>query len=571
MTVSPYAASDAVACRAFQRAVALHREGQFDEAACAYERVLQAEPENLNALIHLGAIRLRQGRAAEAERLLSQAVALQPDLADAQANLAAALQQSGRPEAISHYKRALSLRPDMQDARYGLAMCLQTGGEIPAAIVQYEEILRAEPSQPEANYNLARLLAQLGRTAEAVDRYRVAAAADPDFAEANCELAQLLASGNGNQEAIGCFRRALDVDPDYIDARLGLGKALLQCDQDDEAFAAFHAVLAVEPEHPDALTGVGDVLDRKRLHREALRYYRRVLARNPDHVDAMAGMARVLRQLGQHAEALAIARRLDALKPDLASVASMLGRILVEIGSIEEAEAQFRRAVMLSPGSPQFRYFLGQIVKARPEDDTIERLEAALRHIDAFPPHQQCLLHFALAKAYQDTGLPDRGFGHLLRGNAIKRSRGTYDEAARLDFMDRIRRVFDAELIAAHDGQGDPSSVPIFIVGMPRSGTTLVEQILASHPSVYGAGEQPELSELLLRLSAARLGATAFPEALWTMPAEEIRQLGAEYLAALRQLGPGSRTHNRQDAEQLPFHRHDPGDFAERPDHPCHA
>jgi len=539
MTASLCAPGDAGASVAFHQAVALHREGQLEEAAQAYELVLRAEPRHFDALIHLGALRLRQRRAEEAMGVLSRALLIQPDSPEALANFAAALQELGRPDAaIGYYERALAIAPGMQDARYGLAICLEASGKSEAAVTCYEAILRVEPGQAEANYNLAKLLAQLGRPGDAIARYSAAVAADPDFAEANYELGKLLASGNGAEQAVNCFRRALDVDPDYTDARLALGKALLQLDRNDEALAAFHAVLAIEPDHPDALTGIGNVLDRKWLYPEAIEYYRRVLARSPEHPDGMAGMANSLRQTGQHAEALEIARRLDALKPDLAAVASILGRILAEMGSIEEAEAQYRRAVQLAPGRPEYRYHLGQLAKVRREDDTIERLELALADIQSFPLHEQCLLHFALAKAYEDTGSPNRAFAHVLRGNAIQRSGTQYDEAAWLGFMDRIRRVFDAGLIAAHDGQGDPSAVPIFIVGMPRSGTTLVEQILASHPSVYGAGERPELSEILLRLSAARLGAASFPEAVWTMPAEQLRQLGAEYVAALRKLAP---------------------------------
>ncbi len=525
----------------FQHALALHRHGRADEAAHAYKLVLLAEPTHLDALIHLGALRLGQGCADEAEALLRRAVTASPGSAEAAANLAAAVQALGRhQEAATYYERALALRPDMSDARFGLAACCQASGRSEAAIVCYEAILVAEPAHPEANYGLASLLATLGRVDEADAKYRAALAADPDFAEASYGLGNLLARGGTLEEAIRCFRQALDVDPDYIEARMALGTALARLDQDDEAIAAFRAVLVAEPDHPDAHNGIGILLDRKQLHSAAMEHYRSVLARNPEHVDALAGMANALKNTGEHAEALTTARRVVELRPNFAPAATLLGSILAEIGSMDEAREQFTRAVKLAPARPESLYHLALLAKVGRDDGTIDALEAAFRHAERLPPSEQCLLHFATAKAYDDVGERDRGFDHLLRGNAIKRARMRYGETGTLGAMDRIARVFTAEFLSARKDLGDPSAVPVFIVAMPRSGTTLVEQTLASHTQVFGAGERTELSRAIGRIGAERLGAAAFPEAAWTMSGEEFRRMGADYVAALRAVAPAA-------------------------------
>ncbi len=525
----------------FQQALALHRQGRADEAARGYEMVLLAEPTHLDALIHLGALRLSQGRAEEAEGLLRRAATEAPGSAEAHGNLAAALQALGRYEAaVTHYQQALALRPDMLDARFGLAACLQASGGYEAAIACYETILAAEPAHPEANYGLASLLTQLGRVDEAVARYRAALAADPDFAEASYGLGKLLAHGNTLEEAVGCFRRALDIDPDYIEARVALGTALAQLERDDEAMAEFRAALTTEPDHSGARNGIGILLDRRQSYAEAMKYYSSVLARNPEQVDAMAGMANALKNTGRHAEALEIARRVVALRPNFAPAATLLGSILAEIGSMDEAQGQFRRAVKLAPDRPESLYHLALLAKVRRDDGTVDALETALRHAASLQPSEQCLLYFALAKAYDDIGERDRGFDHLLRGNAVKRARIGYEEAGTLGAMNRITRVFTAEFLAARKDLGDPSRVPVFIVGMPRSGTTLVEQTLASHTAVYGAGERTELSQSVGRMCAERLGSAAYPEATWTMRAEQFRQMGSEYVAALHALARGA-------------------------------
>jgi len=525
----------------FQQALALHRQGRADEAARAYQLILSGEPTHLDALIHLGALRLGQGQADEAEALLRRAATVSPGSAEALGNLAAALQALGRhEEAATQYEGALALRPGMLDARFGLAACLQASGRAEAAITCYETILAAEPGHPEANYGLATLLAQLGRVDAAVAKYRAALAADPDFAEASFGLGKLLARGDTLEEAISCFRQALDVDPDYIEARVALGTALAQLDRDDEAMAAFHAALATDPDCADAHNGIGILLDRKQRYAEAIEEYRSVLARNPEQVNAMAGMANALKNTDRHAEALEMARRVVAQRPNFAPAATLLGSILAEIGSMDEAREQFRRAVKLVPDRPESLYHLALLAKVRRDDGTIDALEAAFQHAGSLPPGEQCLLHFALAKAYDDVGERGRGFDHLLQGNAIKRARIGYEEAVTLGAMDRIARVFTAEFMASRKGLGDPSVVPVFIVGMPRSGTTLVEQTLASHNAVFGAGERTELLQAIGRMSAERLGAAAYPEAAWTMSGGQLRQIGAEYVAALRTLARGA-------------------------------
>jgi tetratricopeptide (TPR) repeat protein len=521
----------------FQQALALHRQGRINEAASAYQLILLAEPAHLDALVHLGALRLGQGRAEQAEALLRQAVTLSPESPEALGNLAAALQALGRhQEAASHYERALACKPDMPDARFGLAACLQACGRHEAAIACYKTLLIADAAHPEANFGLATLLVQLGRFDEAAAKYRAALAADPDFAEASYGLGNLLARGDSPEEAVSCFIHALDVDPEYLEARVSLGITLSRLGRHDEAMTAFRAVLAAEPDHPEAHNGIGILLDRRRRHAEAIEHYAAALASDPDHVDALGGMANAMKNIGRHDRALALARQVVARRPDSGAAASLLGAILAEIGSMDEALAELRRGLALAPDRVESSCNIVQLVKVRSDDDVLHALEAALPRLSSFSLTKQCLVHFGLAKAYDDIGERDIGFAHLLKGNATKRSQTKYDDAATLASMEHLARVFTAELLALRKDLGDPSIVPVFIVGMPRSGTTLVEQILASHRAVFGAGERTELQQGVDRLSAERLGAAPFPEAVWTMTGEELRRVGAGYVAALRSL-----------------------------------
>ncbi len=522
----------------FEEAFTLHRQGRIGEAEHAYRAVLDAEPEHIEARLHLGAVLLAQDRTSEAETTFRRALTSAPDSPLAHANLAAALQSSGRHgEAVPAYRRALELAPELTDASFGLAACLQALGRSDEALAAYEAALARAPGHPEANYGLASLLARLNRPDEAEARYRAALAADPDFAEASYGLGALLAARGAFQPAIDCFRQALDVDPEYADALVGLGRSLLALDRDAEAHAAFSAALTAEPHRVAARYGLALTLSRDPLRQqEAISCFRAVLAIAADHADAILGLSSALAAIGEHAESLALCRRAAALRPDWAPAAGQLALRLAEIGEIESAATMARRAVELAPERPENAFNYVSIAKIRPGDPALDALESALRREDSLSNREKCWLHFALAKAYDDLGDRARGFDHLMRGNAARRAEIVYDEAATLGGMERIQRAFAAELIASRAGTGDPWEAPVFILGMPRSGTSLVEQMLASHPSVFGAGERMELPQLVNQLAAAG----HFPDRVATMPSNRLRRLGADYAAALRALAPGA-------------------------------
>lgn len=522
----------------FHDSLELHRQGRLEEAARGYEAVLAADPTHVEALVHLGILHLNQHQPDEAEALLRRALARAPNSADALVNLGSALQALERgEEAVDCYRRAVALLPDAAYLKFALASCLQALGQHEEAIDAYGSLLAAEPAHAEANFGLATLLAGLGRTSEANINYRAALAADPDFAEASHGLGMVLMRERAYEDAAVCFGQALEVDPDYVDARLALCQALEQLDRDDEAATNYSAVLETEPDNVEARNGLGGILCRADRYAEAIEHYEAILATKPEHALTMARMGAALMRVDRHGEGLALCRKAVDLAPESAPALSMLSLGLTQIGEMEEGGQLSRRAVALAPRRVEFCYNLAQTTKIHRGDQVIDALEAMLPEAASLSWREQCSLHFALAKVYDDIGERDRGFDHLLQGNALKRAKSDYDEAGELALMDRIQNVFTAELLATRGGAGDPSTLPVFIVGMPRSGTTLVEQILASHPSVYGAGERMELPREV-GLIRGQLGTLRFPDSMWLATGEGLRATGASYLTALRDLAP---------------------------------
>ena len=209
-----------------------------------------------------------------------------------------------------------------------------------------------------------------------------------------------------------------------------------------------------------------------------------------------------------------------------------------QLGRLEEARRVTQEALRLPPPDALRYLNLSELRQFTPGDPYLADMEEYARGVAALPVKQQIELHFALAKAYDDVGRYANSFRHLQIGNTLKRQQIPYDEAATVALFERIRTVFTPELMRSFGNSGEPSPVPVFIVGMPRSGTTLIEQIMASHPQAFGAGELPNFCQAVTAIFSAADLPLPFPEALLTEFGEDLRRLGARYLAGIVPFAP---------------------------------
>jgi Sulfotransferase family len=215
-----------------------------------------------------------------------------------------------------------------------------------------------------------------------------------------------------------------------------------------------------------------------------------------------------------------------------------MGNVLKELGQLREAQSAYLEAIRLDPGSASNYLNLADSKTFAPGDPHLAAMEALAASTEGLSKTDRMLLDFALGKAYADLKDHRRSFKHLLAGNTAKRARIAYDENGAMAQFDRIEAVFTRQLIAAKSGGGDASAMPIFILGMPRSGTTLVEQIVASHPMVHGAGELYTLSELVRDVHGPDGNALSYPEFVAALDAPALRRIGARYIAAVRAIAP---------------------------------
>ena len=252
-------------------------------------------------------------------------------------------------------------------------------------------------------------------------------------------------------------------------------------------------------------------------------------------------MGRIAFDQGELDLALDYHRRALEIKPDLADALNNMGNVLKELGKLEEAHEAYLKSLALEPKITGVYVNLADSKKFAPDDPHLAAMEALAEGGDPLSDTDQLQLDFALAKAYADTKQHRRSFEHLLRGNAGKRAQIKYDEPAVIELFDRIEAVFTPEAIARRAAVGDPTRVPIFVIGMPRSGTTLIEQILASHPDVHGAGELKTMNDVVNEVRSGDGPVIPFPEFVPSLDAKALRQIASRYLAGVRKHSPDAK------------------------------
>ena len=483
----------------------LRARGQLHESEQFYEHILTKDGDRFDALYQLGLIRLQQNKFADAEVLLGRAVKINKLAADAQHHLANALAGLGRfDEAAAHYRKALNLSPHDPGVHNNFGYLLQRLGRHKTAAEHYRKALSINPNYPEALTNLGNTLQSLDRTEEAIEKYRAALELRPEFAEAYNNLASALGASHLHEEAI----------------------------------EACHKALALTPNSPVPFINLANSLGALGRPYEALTYYQRAIEIDPTNAETYARAGFILFHCGRIQDAIAYSEKAIGIDPDHVSARNCLGFALRAVGRVEEAIGLFKETIAAAPRTAAaFYYNLATSKRISASDPDFAAMRRAAKDIGSFKLEDQIGLYFALGKAYADVGDHPRAFQQLLKGNALKRREFVnYDPAKILLHCERIKATFSADLLREKAGAGNPSPVPVFIIGMPRSGTSLVEQILASHPKVFGAGERFELDDLARAIRGKN--GTEFPEAVAGMSSEELNALGTNYVTAMRSLAP---------------------------------
>jgi tetratricopeptide (TPR) repeat protein len=481
------------------------------------------------------------GRYAELERRTRILVALFPNSGYIWKALGTALQAQGK-DALPALRKAAKLLPHDAEVHNNLGGALCNIGQLDEALASYHRAVAIKPHFAEAHNNLGNALRELGRLDEAVASYRRALEINPGFAEAHNNLGAALHALGQLDEAVACFHQALQISPDLTEAHNNLGAALHALGQLDEAVASYHRALEIKPDFSEAHNNLGGALMDLGQREKAMACYRRALEFNPSFAEAHNNLGCVLGDLGQLDEAIASCRRALQIKPGYAGAHRSLGRVLIALGKMDDAERFLTKALELGPNEWSSLSALLSLVPYRPEDPRFNHLDAVYDRRGALPPDEQIKLNFAMGKAMESIGQYDRSFNAYEEGNRLHYIRHPFDETKPQHLLEMLCAYFTSDLfkkvadLAAALPVIQDDRVPIFIVGMPRSGTTLIEQMLASHPSLFGAGELNTISELASKVVCPLLDSLE-----WDSFPVELRKLGREYIDEVWKLAPNAR------------------------------
>jgi tetratricopeptide (TPR) repeat protein len=397
------------------------------------------------------------------------------------------------------------------------------------ALVALTKAATLLPRDAAAHNNLGNALAVLGRLDEAMTSFRQALFFRPEFPEAHNNIGNVLLDLGQLDQAAASYRQALELKPDYAEAFNNLGHAERGLGRLDDAVACFRQAIVLRPDFVDAHNGLGMALrDLARLD-ESVVSYRRAIELDSAFADAHSNLAIALRLQGRTAEAEASCRTALQINPTSVQTIVVLAESRGDQGQFVEAEALFQRAVALEPNAPEALAGIPRVRKMTPADS--QWLAQALRAAtQPLAPRQEVPLRYAIGKYFDDVGEFEQAFVNYRHANELTaKYRAKHDRQQLTQAVDWAIHSSNKRWSSRRDGQDKSSTRPIFIVGMVRSGTTLVEQILASHPGVFGAGE------LDFWNNAAALHHSELGD---NMSANVLGQLADDYLRLLEHLSP---------------------------------
>lgn len=533
--------------RLFGQLITLYESNQLPQAEEIGRDLLRRHPGEHPLHSIMGMVLARQGRIKEAAAAFERAVQLKPDAAEDYRNLALAYREMGDMErAIECFQQAVRLNPRFAEAYNNLGRLLHAQMRFDEAENAFRSVIRIVPGHFVAHNNLGNVLFDQGRRDEAAQCFRHAIGLRADYVPAHNNLGNVHRACGRFDQAIQCYRQVLAIKPDYVEACSNLGNALLDDGDVEEAIRQHEQAIALHPGYAEAYSNLGNAYRVQGRLDVAATYIEKALALKPDHAGAYSNLGVVLREQGRLNDALSLFRKAIELNAGLPEAHNGLGGIYYEQGQLDAARACIERALELKPDMGAAHWQLATLIRYTPGHPHLLQMQRLYEDAN-LPREQRMYLGFALGKAYEDIGQYAKAFAALQAGNALRRSSYSYSIEDDVALFAAIRREFTPELVRRLQVLGSDSDRPVFVVGMPRSGTTLVEQILSSHSAVHGAGE---LS--FWNITAKQLyerspdGGVSF--SLSNLP-EVVEKIAADYLGYLA----GLNTDRQRVTDKMPL------------------
>jgi tetratricopeptide (TPR) repeat protein len=482
----------------FNETIALINAGEFAAAEARLRGRLVEYPRDVNLQALLGALLVKLDRPGEAEPLLRHVIEQAPTFAKPHEDLGHVLVQQGRTgEALPFLERATHLDPQLENAWFTLGKALAVLGRGKEADQAFERCFALSPER--RMMALAAEHQKDGRFGEAEHLYRRVLREHPRNVDAMRLLAAMAPRVGRADEAERLLERAISIAPDFLTAILDLGRLRKEQDRFAEALECFDRAVALAPHNAQAHFLRGATLAPAAFTHEAIAAYEKCLELKPSHAGALLGR----------------------------------GHLLKAIGRYNEAVASYDACIRERPDSGEAYWSLANLKTYRFSDAVVGEMERRVRGTGLTAQSEVNFL-FALGKAWEDRGDYEIAWEYYREGNTKQRGEVNYDPVQTETTSDRIIAAFNGDFLASCTGVGLTDPAPIFILGLPRSGSTLLEQILASHSQVEGTSELPYAARVAGSLNRNRVDGINYPEAVRELKAANFRALGEDYLAYAR-------------------------------------
>ena len=554
----------------------LHQSGELAGAIRAYQGVLARDPSHADACHLLGVAKHQLGRSAEAIEHITRAVALRPgvpafhanlaeayraigqferavgccrtalhlwkDYPEAHNNLGLALQSLGKnDEAIEHFQTSLALRPDDAMTHSNLATALRTVGKPDLALEHFRKAVELNPRLPQAQTNLGQFLLDLGKPEEALPHCREAVSLQPDLAEAHNNVGNVHRALAQYTDARASYFEALRINPELTLAHANLGLALQKEGRLEEAMPWFRRASELEPNSILYLGYLADAASESDQNELAADCYRKMIEIDPTRPLSYNNLGWLIQEQGLLDEARGHYETALALEPSFPPSLISMGGLQEELGKLEEAEGFFRKALEAHPGHTIALARLSTLLRGKMSDEDQDLLESRLLDTTLQDGVRGTLL-FGLAHVYDARGRHDEAADCLKQANAaalaeLEQRRQAYSPQEHERFVTNTIGTFTPEYFQRFQGAGVESRRPVFIIGLPRSGTTLIEQVLSSHSRFHGAGELMIVRQHFEAIPSLMKRQGPPMASLPELPPEVARELALKHDARLAELG----------------------------------
>ena len=404
--------------------------------------------------------------------------------------------------AIESYKKALKINPDYADAYYNMAIVLNDKGESELALEGYRQALKIKPNYADAYINMGVILKEMGDLEAAIKSYKQALKIKPNYAEAYNNMGIALKDKGDLEAAIDSYNQAVKINPNYAEAYNNIGNSHKDKGDPESAINSYKKALKITPNSSEVYNNMGIALKDKGDLEAAIDSYKKALKITPNYAEVLNNMGVALEGQGIQEMAFDCFKKALKIQPHYSEAHYNMGNNLKDKGNQKMAIDSFKKAIKIKPDFAEAYRQLSKLKQYKKHDVDLIKMQKLYLDIDS-KDEQRCHLNFALSKAYEDLNEINESFNYLKKGNDLRKKILSYNIKQDVEFFSQIKKSYPS--IAIHSVVEESRLKPIFILGMPRSGTTLVEQVISSHSKVTGGGELPDIGRLGSNIARGRI------------------------------------------------------------------